>query len=91
MRGHILPSQLLDTHFISDAPDADASKDYMASRVKGAFGFPLSYGHEYEPGSLISFNWDIVGKASADCAGPMRRRQVTRPDSGIISVNLLFD
>lgn len=89
MRGHILPSQLLDTHFISDAPDADASKDHMASRVKGAFGFPCPYGHEYEPGSLISFNWDIVGGVSGLCRA--YETAVTRLDSGIVSVNLLFD
>lgn len=61
IRCHLLPSQLLDVSFISDEESEDDSISKMATRMKGAFGFPCPYGHEYEPGSEISFNWDIVG------------------------------
>lgn len=90
LRAHLLPSQLLDTCFI---PDWDVpEEDYhhkLATRSKGAFGFPCPYGHEYNEGGWISFNWDIVGGAVSGLCEAFRDK-VTREGS-IISVNLLFD
>lgn len=89
LRGHILPAQALDVCYISDEPSADSSKNRMASRVRGAFGFPSPYGHEESPGSMISFNWDIVGGVSGICRA--KADAVTHMPDGLISVNLLFD
>ena len=62
LRAHFLPAQLLDTSFIPEYEDEnDVCRYRMASRAKGAFGFPTPYGHEDQPGAWISFNWDIVG------------------------------
>ena len=89
LRGHILPSQVLDVCYISDEPNEDSSKHRMASRCRGAFGFPSPYGHEDSPGSLISFNWDIVGGVSGICRA--KADAVTRLPDGLVSINLLFD
>ena len=62
LRGHFLPSQLLDPSFIPEYEDeSDCSRYRVASRSVGSFGFPTPYGHEDRPGAWISFNWDIVG------------------------------
>ena len=62
LRAHFLPAQLLDTSFIPEYEDKSKEGQYrMASRAKGAFGFPTPYGHEDKKGAWISFNWDIVG------------------------------
>ncbi|MBE6608122.1 MAG: hypothetical protein E7633_06180 [Ruminococcaceae bacterium] len=62
LRAHFLPAQLLDPCFIpDDENENDLSRHKVASRAKGAFGFPTPYGHEDTPGAWISFNWDIVG------------------------------
>jgi len=90
MRSHLLPAQLLDTCFVPewDRPEEDG-RHRMASRAKGAFGFPCPYGHEYEPGSRISFNYDIVGGGvSSLCAAYLAK--VDRCGS-LIGVNLHFD
>lgn len=90
LRAHFLPSQLLDTHFIPEMTDPGDEKTYMIHELsKGAFGFPYPYGHEYEPGSMISFNWDIVGGAVGGLCEAYRSI-VTKKD-GFINVNLLFD
>ena len=88
LRGHILPSQLLDPCFVSDEPNEDPSICHMASRIKGAFGFPAPYGHEDSPGAEISYNWDIIGGVSGLCWA--KCHQVTYKN-GFCSVNLLFD
>ncbi|MDD4140886.1 MAG: hypothetical protein PHX81_11735 [Eubacteriales bacterium] len=70
LRGHLLPAQLLDTHFVARHLDPnDANRYRLHERARGAFGFPSPYGHEDSPGSRIMFNWDIVGGAvSGLCA-----------------------
>ncbi|UVI28925.1 hypothetical protein [Paenibacillus spongiae] len=90
LRSHFLPSQLLDTCFIpdSDCPDHDY-RHKLASRSKGAFGFPCPYGHEYEKDYVISFNWDIVGGGVGGLCEAYRDK-VTKKD-GLISINLHFD
>jgi hypothetical protein len=90
LRAHFLPSQLLDTSFLPDLdlPDED-SRHLLASRARGAFGFPCPYGHEFEPGGWISFNWDIVGGGVGGLCEAYRDK-VTRVGT-IISVNLHFD
>lgn len=89
LRGHILPAQLLDTSFLPNNAAEDAAVDRLAERMRGAFGFPCPYGHEYEPGSELSFNWDIVcGGVSGLCEA---KRHVVTEQGGLRSINLLFD
>ncbi len=90
LRAHFLPAQLLDTSFVTnwDTPHEDFH-DHLADRSRGAFGFPCPYGHEYEAGGRISFNWDIVGGGVSGLCEVVRSR-VTEV-GGVLSVNLLFD
>ena len=90
LRSHLLPSQLLDTSFLPDrdCPEEDHHHK-LATRSKGAFGFPCPYGHEYQVGSRISFNLDIVGGGVASLCEAYRDK-VTM-DGSLISVNLHFD
>lgn len=90
LRAHLLPSQLLDTCFVpADDDPAHIARYRLNERAKGAFGFPCPYGHEYEPGALVSFNWDIVGGATEGLCEAYCAR--TSRDGRFISVNLLFD
>lgn len=89
IRCHMLPAQLLDVSFISNEEREDDSVDRMAERMKGAFGFPCPYGHEYEPGSVISFNWDIVGGGVSSLCWAYRH--IVSEVNGILSINLQFD
>lgn len=90
LRSHLLPSQLLDTSFIADPEDAESScHARLAQDVKGAFGFPCPYGLEYEPGSVVSFNWDIVGGAVGGLCEAWKS-MVTETAGGVLSVNMLF-
>lgn len=89
LRNHILPSQLLDVSFLPDEPLEDDSISHMGSRMRGAFGFPCPYGHEDEPGSTISFNWDInAGGVSGLCQSWKHR--ATKQEN-LVRINLLFD
>lgn len=90
LRGHYLPSQLLDTSFLPDDDDKrHIGRYHMRERAKGAFGFPCPFGHEDHPGAAISFNWDIVGGAVGGLCEAVRGA-VTRQDT-LVSINLLFD
>ncbi len=89
IRCHLLPAQLLDVSFISDEESNDDSINHMARRMKGAFGFPCPYGHEYTPGSEISFNWDIVGGGVSSLC--QAYRHIVSYKNGVISINLQFD
>ena len=89
IRCHILPAQLIDVSFISNEVKEDDSVSRMAERMKGAFGFPCPYGHEYQPGSEVSFNWDIVGGGVSSLCWAYRN--IITWENGILSVNLLFD
>lgn len=89
IRCHMLPSQLLDVSFLSDEESEDDSVHRMASRMRGAFGFPCPYGHEYAPGSDISFNWDIVGGGVSSLCWAYRH--ILSEINGIFSINLQFD
>lgn len=90
LHAHFLPSQLLDTHFIPPMTDeSDVNRYMLHENMRGAFGFPCPYGHEYEPGSRISFNWDVVGGAvSGLCVA--YHSIVSYTEQGI-DINLLFD
>lgn len=89
LRNHILPSQLLDVSFLPDEKLEDDSVSCMGSRMKGAFGFPCPYGHEDEPGSTISFNWDINAGGVSGLCQAWTHRAVCR--NNVIQINLLFD
>lgn len=90
LRSHLLPAQLLDPCFVPDrdCPEEDG-RHRMASRAKGAFGFPCPYGHEYEPGSRISFNYDIVGGGVSSLSEAYLHKVDKR--HSLIGVNLHFD
>lgn len=84
LRAAFLPTQLLDTRFI---PRQD--EDRMFIDAVGAFGFPCPYGHEYQEGAPISFNWDIVGGGVGGLCEA--QRALCSQQGGLHSVNLLFD
>ena len=91
LRGHLLPSQLRDISFIKDPPNpegVDGKRD-VASRHRGAFGFPAPYGHRPLGQHYVSFNMDIVGGAVGSLCEAYR--EVVRRDEAGIHVNLLFD
>lgn len=90
LRAHMLPSQLLDTGFIPewDIPEEDYHHR-LATRSRGAFGFPCPYGHEYQIDYPIDFNWDIVGGAVGSLCEAFRDKVTTK--GNLISVNLHFD
>ena len=90
LRNHILPSQLLDTSFIPEIDDVGDDSIYkMASRSRGAFGFPTPVGHEDHAGARISFNWDISGGGvSGLCEAYKHRVNIS---NHLISINMLFD
>lgn len=89
LRSHILPAQLLDVSFIPDIPMEDDSISHLASRMRGAFGFPCPYGHEEHPGSEISFNWDITAGGVSGLCQAMLNRAWKAP--GVTYLRLLFD
>ena len=91
LRGHLLPSQLRDTSFISDPadPEGDDGQRDVADRHLGAFGFPAPYGHAPAGMESISFNMDIVGGAVGSLCEACR--ESTRYDAAGHWVNLLFD
>lgn len=89
LRAHLLPSQLLDTSFVPDCMDPENEQTYrLAKDTVGAFGFPCPWGHEYEPGSPVSFNWDIVGGAVGGMCEAWR--SMVEEKGRILSVNMLF-
>lgn len=90
LRAHFLPAQLLDTSFIQEGIDPSHPETYcLASKSKGAFGFPCPYGHEDHPGADISFNWDIVGGGAGGLCEAVRTQCTT--SGRLTSINLLFD
>ena len=90
LRAHLLPAQLLDTSFIPESDDASHPEAYrLASRGKGAFGFPCPYGHEDHAGAPLSFNWDIVGGGAEGLCEAIRAQWSA--NGNLFSINLLFD
>ena len=89
LRSHILPAQLLDVSFLPDVSSENDALDHLASRMKGAFGFPCPYGHEYKPGSNISFNWDILAGGVSGLCQAWKHRVTCHEE--LFSINLLFD
>lgn len=90
LRGHILPAQLLDTHFIENRTDPEDDATYrLAERSIGAFGAPSPYGHETSVGESIGFNWDITAGGVSSLSFAYARR-VTKCQA-MLSIDLLFD
>ena len=90
LRAHFLPSQLLDTHFVPQYRNKEDIATYCLDQLAiGAFGFPCPYGHEYEPGAPISFNWDIVGGGVGGLCQAYTSAVTVADDE--LSINLLFD
>lgn len=89
LRAHFLPSQLRDCSFITQIDVPEQDNRHLLRRARGAFGFPCPYGHEYEEGSWISFNWDIVGGAVGGLCEAYRA--IMTRDSEGFQFNLLFD
>lgn len=90
LRAHLLPSQLLDTHFVPVFTDqTDTNRYNLHERARGAFGFPCPFGHEYEPGFRIMYNWDIVGGAVSGLCEAYRAAVSAGSDG--LHINLLLD
>lgn len=93
LRGHLLPSQLRDVSWATEAPNPDGEDGLrgVPSRLQGAYGFPAPYGHQLlgTVRSQLGFNLDIVGGAVASLCEAYR--EVARFESGVHLVNLLFD
>ncbi|MBM3263530.1 MAG: hypothetical protein FJY97_08930 [candidate division Zixibacteria bacterium] len=91
LRGHLLPSQLRDTSFISEPPNPDGEdgRRRMADRHLGAFGFPAPYGHLPLGRKNISFNLDIVGGGVASLCEAYR--EIATFDRSGHRVHLFFD
>lgn len=91
LRCHILPSQLRDISFCEDGgnpQNEDRLRD-VPNRLRGAFGFPASYGHTPLGVDGICFNLDVVGGTVGSlCAA---YESITRFDEVGHRVNLLFD
>ena len=91
LRGHLLPSQLRDTHFIPQ-PENPSNEDGLRdvrNRHLGAFGFPAPYGHHPLGVQRISFNMDIVGGAVGTLCEALKEGVVRGADG--VRVNLLLD
>jgi hypothetical protein len=92
-RGHLLPSQLLDTSFVANDPRnrIDGARN-IRRRIEGAFGFPAPYGHistQDTTGRAGAYFADVSAGALATIAEI--QRQVYEAQSGNHRINLLFD
>lgn len=94
LRSHLLPSQLRDISFIPDSP---ASPEHdgvraVATRLRGAFGFPAPYGHRPLDARSVDFNLDIVGGVVASLCEVVRESVSFDTRTGPeCRINLLFD
>ena len=91
LRAHILPAQLRDVSWIreSEEPDRPDGKRNVASRLRGAFGFPAPFGHSVPGESGIFFNLDIVGGVTASLCRALE--YCTGYEAGVHRVRLWFD
>lgn len=92
-RGHLLPSQLLNTKFVSnDARNRIDGRRDVRTRIQGAFGFPAPYGHistHDTTGRAGAYFADVSAGAVATIAEI--QRQVYTSEGGNHQINLLFD
>jgi hypothetical protein len=92
-RGHLLPSQLLNTSFIkNDTRDRIDGRRDIRTRIQGAFGFPAPYGHistRETTGRAGAYFADVSAGAVATIAEIQRHVYVS--SGGNHQVNLLFD
>lgn len=91
-RGHLLPSQLLDTSVVvpNASPANDGQRD-IQNRVRGAFGFGAPYGHvatknPYYTGGYFA---DITSGAVVTLSEVKKAAYAYR--AGVHQINLLFD
>ena len=94
LRCHLLPAQLRDTGFIVEPPNPNNidGKRNVATRLRGAFGFPAPYGHEpleLDGFEAVLFHLDLVGGAVGSLCEAYR--YATRLDAVGRHVDLLFD
>ena len=91
-RGHVLPSQLLDTSFVvpNNNPANDGQRNIQQT-VYGAFGFPAPYGHvaTRNPSATGGYHVDITAGAVATLAEI--KKAIHRFHNGAHEINLLFD
>lgn len=91
-RGHLLPSQLLDTSFVvpNNNPQNDGQRD-IQNRVRGAFGFAAPYGHVATKNTYFTGGYfaDISAGAVVSLAEVKRAAYVYRNNRH--EINLLFD
>lgn len=87
LRGHLLPSQVIDVEAFSDEPNAEDHLRNLASRIRGGFSFPTPNDFLYKPDAPI-VTYDITSGA-VDGMCEAWRSIITENDAGIW-VNLLL-
>ena len=88
LRGHLLPSQVIDVEGFSDNPDAQEDRlRSLASRIRGGFAFPTPNDFLVQPDATIVV-YDITSGA-VDGLCEAWRAIVTEDDAGIF-LNLLL-
>lgn len=91
-RGHLLPSQLLDTSFVVENanPTGDGQRD-IAARMRGAFGFAAPYGHVATKNPYYTGGYFSGTTASAVATLAEVKRAAYAYRNGRHEINLLFD
>ena len=88
LRGHLLPSQVIDVDDLPDAPDeTDDSLHRRASRLRGGFSFPTPNDYLLRPDATIT-TYDITSGA-VDGMCEALSSIITSDDAGV-RINLLF-
>ena len=89
LRGHLLPSQVIDVDDLSDDPDeTDDSLHRRASRLRGGFSFPTPNDYLLRPDATIT-TYDITSGA-VDGMCEALSSIITSDDAGV-RINLLFN
>jgi hypothetical protein len=88
LRGHLLPSQVIDVDKGSDTPgENDEARRRLVSRIRGGFSFPLPNDLLYQPDAPI-VTYDVTsGAVDALCE---TYKNIWTEDSAGLHVNLLI-
>lgn len=91
-RGHLLPSQLLDTRFIvTNANPANDGQRDVVNRMYGAFGFPAPYGPVSTNIPRVTGGYFADITAGAVSTLSEIKRASYKFKGGVHQINLLFD
>lgn len=89
IRGHLLPSQVLEVERFSDEPNTEDRLSNLASRIRGGFAFPAPNDLIEDPKKDSLMVYDITSGA-VDGLCEAWRAIITEDNAGI-HINLLFD